>query len=87
MAKSIGIHFFGLNTFLDVKEIPKPKKSFDHRDTLDQQHNPGVQTIQLPLILKYLQNGTFKFVETFQKYLLINKDPRHVKGFVMRNNL
>ena len=34
MAKSIGIHFFGLNTFLDVKEIPKPKKSFDHRDTL-----------------------------------------------------
>ena len=26
MAKSIGIHFLGLNTFLDVIEIPKPKK-------------------------------------------------------------
>ena len=26
MGKGIGIHFFGLNTFLDVIEIPKPKK-------------------------------------------------------------
>jgi len=26
MAKSIGIQFFGLNTFLDVIEIPKPQK-------------------------------------------------------------
>ena len=30
MAKSIGITctFYGLNTFLDVIEIPKPKKNF-----------------------------------------------------------
>ena len=35
MAKSIGIHFLGLNTFLDVIEIPKPKKKLFGRMTLE----------------------------------------------------
>jgi len=32
--KSIGIHFFGLNTFLDVIQIPKPQKPCTRLDTL-----------------------------------------------------
>ena len=28
MEKSIAIHFFSLNTFLDIIEIPKLKKTF-----------------------------------------------------------
>jgi len=34
MAKSIGIHFFGFDTFkLDAKEIPKPQNPVGRIDT------------------------------------------------------